>query len=263
MTAAVSRTLAHRIALACASAILVVLTTGCHHKAKVSRNYTPPPPARRYPSSTTSTTTARPLPSYATPPPNWNDNRVNPSVESSVETGLASWYGPPYHNRQGANGQVYDQNAMTAAHRTLPMGTTVRVTNTATNQSVVVVITDRGPFVHGRILDLSLAAAKATGVYRAGVTQVRIEVIQERAGATTAGKWCVQIGAFQSARNAQRLQDDLQRRYSTAKVIEFQGPTGHWVRINPLGYDKRQAQAIASTLQTAEPDALPYLVRLD
>jgi rare lipoprotein A len=260
MTAAVSRIMFHRVALACASALLVLLTTGCHHKAKVSRNYPPPPPARSYPPSTAS---SRPLPSYATPPPNWNDNTVRPSTESSVEVGLASWYGPPYHNRQAANGQVFDQNAMTAAHRTLPMGTTVRVTNTATNQSAVVVITDRGPFVHGRILDLSLAAAKATGVYRAGVTQVRVEVLQERAGATTSGKWCVQIGAFQSAKNAQRLQDDLQRRYSNAKVIEFQGPTGHWVRINPMGYDRRQAQQIASTLRTAEPDALPYLVRLD
>lgn len=260
MTAVVSRSMMHRAALACASALLVLLTTGCHHKAKVARHYPPPPPTRSYPPSTAS---SRPLPSYATPPPNWNDNTVRPSTEASVETGLASWYGPPYHNRQAANGQTYDQNAMTAAHRTLPMGTTIRVTNTATNQSAVVVITDRGPFVHGRILDLSLAAAKATGVYRAGVTQVRIEVLQERAGATTAGKWCVQIGAFQDARNAQRLQDDLQRRYTTAKVIEFQGPTGHWVRINPLGYDRSRAMAIASTLRTVEPDALPYLVRLD
>lgn len=262
MTAGASHSKWQRAGLVFASLLLVLLTTGCHHKTRVSRNYPPPPPVRSGASSSSSATAKRPLPSYATPPPNWNDNALPPR-DSSVEVGLASWYGPPYHNRQAANGQPYDQNAMTAAHRTLPMGTTVRVTNTATNQSVVVVITDRGPFVHGRVLDLSLAAAKATGVYRAGVTQVRIEVLQERAGVSPTGKWCVQIGAFQDSRNALRLQNDLQRRYSTAKVLEFQGPTGHWVRINPLGYDKRQAVAIADSMRTAEPDALPYLVRLD
>ena len=80
-----------------------------------------------------------------------------------TEIGLASWYGPPYAGRKGADGTVYDQNAMTAAHLTLPLGTLVRVTNLANDQSVVLRITDRGPFVHGRIIDLSLAAAKDYG----------------------------------------------------------------------------------------------------
>ena len=88
---------------------------------------------------------------------------------------MASWYGPPYTNRKAADGSIYDQNAMTAAHRTLPMGSIVRVTNLNNSLSVMVRITDRGPFVHGRIIDLSLAAAKATGVYRAGVAKVRVE----------------------------------------------------------------------------------------
>src|SRR5205807_7458756 len=77
------------------------------------------------------------------------------------ELGLASWYGPPYHNRRGANGEVYDMNAMTAAHRTLPLNSLVRVTNPQTGHSAVVRITDRGPFIGERMLDLSLAAAKA------------------------------------------------------------------------------------------------------
>src|SRR6202041_2437042 len=118
----------------------------------------------------------------------------------SAEIGLASWYGPPYAGRKGADGTVYDQNAMTAAHLTLPMGTMVRVTNLATNQSAVVKITDRGPFVRGRIIDLSLAAAKATGVYRAGVAKVKVEAFAApvRANADPytdrGGRWCVQIG---------------------------------------------------------------------
>ncbi len=134
---------------------------------------------------------------------------------------------------KGADGAVYDQNAMTAAHLTLPMGTLVRVTNLANNQSVVVRITDRGPFVHGRIIDLSLAAAKATGVYRAGVAKVRIEAYAPAApvkpNAIPGGRWCVQIGAFLNQEDAISLKNDLLRRYTTAKVIEFAGPTGHWV----------------------------------
>jgi rare lipoprotein A len=86
--------------------------------------------------------------------------------------------GPPYHNRQGANGKVFDENAMTAAHRTLPMGSLIVVTNEKTGQSATMRVTDRGPFVPGRVLDLSMASAKATGVYRAGLASVRIDVYE-------------------------------------------------------------------------------------
>ncbi len=82
-----------------------------------------------------------------------------------VETGLASWYGAPYHNRRGSNGEIYDMNAMTAAHRTLPLGSIVRVTNVKTGHAATVRITDRGPFIKGRIVDLSLAAAKKVDLW--------------------------------------------------------------------------------------------------
>lgn len=238
-----------------AALFVALLTTGCHHKAQVSRRYPPPPNPASRPYGNT--------PQRTVPDGPVNDNAIATGKVSSVETGLASWYGPPYHNRQAANGQIYDQNAMTAAHRTLPMGTTVRVTNLTTDQSTIVKITDRGPFVRGRILDLSLAAAKATGLYRMGVAKVRIEVLEQRADLTS-GRWCVQIGAFLDKDNAMRLQSDLQRRYSTsAKVIEFQGPTGHWVRINPLTADRGQATQIAQAIRVSEPNAQAYLVRLD
>jgi rare lipoprotein A len=181
----------------------------------------------------------------------------------SVEVGLASWYGPAFHNHKGADGTIYDQNAMTAAHKTLPMGSMVRVTNLSNNQSVVVKITDRGPFVPGRIIDLSLAAAKATDVYRAGVAKVRVEayVPAPRPGVDPGGRWCVQIGAFLDPEDAIQLKNDLIRRYSTAKVIEFAGPTGYWVRINPKQPDKEHASQIASSIHV--PDAEPYLIRTD
>ena len=79
---------------------------------------------------------------------------------------MSSWYGAPYHNRRGSNGEVYNMHAMTAAHRTLPLGSIVRVTNVKTGHSAIVRITDRGPFVEGRILDLSLAAAKAVDIVK-------------------------------------------------------------------------------------------------
>ena len=176
---------------------------------------------------------------------------------------MASWYGPPYANRKGANGQIYNQNAMTAAHRTLPFGTLVRVTNLSTGQSAMVRITDRGPFVHGRVLDLSLAAAKATGVYRAGVAKVRIEVYSSQQAATGNGHWCVQVGAFTRPGDATDLKNDLLRRYHTAKVIEFAGPTGHWVRINPADPDKRHADEIAQAIRPKESGAEAYVIRLN
>ncbi|HEX9201725.1 MAG TPA: septal ring lytic transglycosylase RlpA family protein [Acidobacteriaceae bacterium] len=183
----------------------------------------------------------------------------------SSETGLASWYGPPYHNRKGADGTIYDQNAMTAAHRTLPMGSIVRVTNLSNNESVVVRITDRGPFIDGRILDLSLAAAKAVDIYRPGTARVRVEAFAppEHPGVDPAGRWCVQIGAFLDQTEAIRLKNDLMRRYTTAKVIEFAGPTGHWVRINPKNEDKRSADQIADSIHIPDPSAQPYIVRLN
>ena len=118
----------------------------------------------------------------------------------SSEIGLASWYGPPYTGAKAADGSIYNQNAMTAAHRELPMGSIVRVTNLTNNQSVYVRITDRGPFVDGRIIDLSLAAAKAVDVYRPGIARVRVEAYAPPGGdRDPAGKWCVQIGAFLDA----------------------------------------------------------------
>jgi rare lipoprotein A len=175
--------------------------------------------------------------------------------------GIASWYGPPYNHRAAADGSIYDQNAMTAAHRTLPLGTRVRVTNLATGQTADVRITDRGPFVPGRIIDLSLAAAKATGLYRMGVGKVRVEVYQTPPNADPEGRWCVQVGAFAHESDATRLKQKLLRRYTTAKVIEFAGPTGHWVRYTAAHPDRANAAAVAANIHPSDPAAVPYLVR--
>lgn len=92
-------------------------------------------------------------------------------------TGTASWYGPGFNGRRSASGEIFNQNALTAAHRTLPFGTLVRVTNLRTNQQVVVRINDRGPYSHGRIIDLSAGAARAVGLMSMGTGPVRLEVL--------------------------------------------------------------------------------------
>src|SRR6202043_3940589 len=128
------------------------------------------------------------------------------------ETGTASWYGAPYHDRRGSNGEIYDMNAMTAAHLTLPLGSIVRITNLKTEHSAVVRITDRGPFVPGRIVDLSLAAAKALDVYLPGTAKVRLEVLQAPVSLNAGGRWAVQIGSFTSEREAAELAEHLRKR---------------------------------------------------
>jgi rare lipoprotein A len=179
-----------------------------------------------------------------------------------VETGLASWYGPPYHNHRGSNGEVYNMHAMTAAHRTLPLGSIVRVTNAKTGHSALVRITDRGPFVEGRILDLSLAAAKKTDVWRAGVTEVRMEVLYTPASLQAGGRWAVQIGAFEKQHAADKVAGHLSRRYHTAKVLCFASPVGDWwVRVRVLDDDRKKAEEVARDARTNEGSI--FLVRLD
>ena len=114
-----------------------------------------------------------------------------------------------------------------------------------TGQSAIMRVTDRGPFVPDRVLDLSLASARAVGVYRPGTAQVRIDVYETPAPIDEGGRWCVQIGAIQSEREAKKIEEHLQKKYATANVIEFTGPTGHWVRIRPAHDDKQRAIEIA------------------
>ena len=177
------------------------------------------------------------------------------------EMGLASWYTAPYKGRKAANGQVFSDRAMTAAHRTLPMGSLIVVTNLSTGQSGAMRITDRGPFVDGRIVDLTIASAKATGVYGVGLTRVRVDVYQTPKPINQGGRWCVQIGAFTSEHRAIGLKEQLLRRYPDANVIEFPGERSYWVRIRPQGDNREMAEFIARHIHPSEGDA--FLTRLD
>jgi rare lipoprotein A len=108
--------------------------------------------------------------------------RMLPVGWTGRQAGLASWYGPGFYGRQTASGTVYTGRALTAAHRSLPFGTMVRVTNLENGRRVVVVIDDRGPFIHGRVIDLSVTAARQLGMIRDGVVPVRIKVVEWAGG---------------------------------------------------------------------------------
>ena len=175
--------------------------------------------------------------------------------------GYASWYGPNYHNKKAANGELYNQYEMTAAHNTLPLNSIVRVVNLNNNQSTVVRITDRGPFVGDRIIDLSVAAAKAINVYLPGTAQVRLDVLEAPRPIETGGRWCVQIGAFKSQSDAITLKESLLDRYPGSQVIQFKGPTGYWVRIRVAQDDKEQTRKVYQHTHVEEGGV--FMVRLD
>ena len=264
-----------------------LLLSGCHHQKPVASVPLPPPALygpdshdsvradRRseprpihLPSSSSSSSASAAQPSLPAdlneqaalaPPGYFDDFHVAPVF---TETGLTTWYGPNYNHHNAADGTVYDQNAMTAAHRTLPLGSTVRVTNLQNGQQVLVRITDRGPFAPGRVLDLSMGAAKAIGVYRVGVAKVRVEGFPHLTS-NPDGRWCVQTGAFKDQTDALDLKAALLERYRTAKVIEFAGPTGYWVRIDPASRSKSQAEEVLTWIGNPDPAAAPYLVRTD
>jgi rare lipoprotein A len=250
----------------------IAVLSGCGHRAttvaqlpapQAAPPQTYPPAPSAYPPATQGQQPAR-IPITPAPPGGISAEdlefvRTHRPILS--EDGLATWYTAPYKGRKAANGQVFDDRALTAAHRTLPMGSLVVVTNLKTGQSSAMRVTDRGPFAEDRIIDLTIASAKATGVYRAGLVQVRIDVYRTPKPIETGGRWCVQIGAFKSERAAGKLKQQLLRKYPASNVIEFPGSESYWVRIRPQGDNRELAEAIARKLRPSEGEA--YLTRLD
>jgi len=259
--------------LSALGSLALLVATGCgHHRNKVqvtAQQTAPPPPTTTQQTQTYNEQPAQPparIPITPVPPGGVSGadlDFVNTHRPILTEQGLATWYTAPYKGRKAANGQVFSDSALTAAHRTLPMGSLITVTNLKTGQSAAMRITDRGPFVDGRILDLTIASAKATGVYRVGTAQVRLDVYQTPKPIERGGRWCVQIGAFKSERKAEKLKSELLRRYPDSNVIEFPGQDSYWVRIRPQGDNREQAESIARHLRPSEAEAEAFLTRLD
>jgi rare lipoprotein A len=136
------------------------------------------------------------------------------SAKSILQEGYASWYGWKFHGRLTASGEIFDMGKLTAAHPTLPFGTILRVTNTANNESVEVKVNDRGPFVEGRIIDLSKAAADAIGMSGSGVAWVRLELMRE----PPEPQYSVQVGAYTTEKYALRTAERIEAAQLKATV---------------------------------------------
>jgi rare lipoprotein A len=178
------------------------------------------------------------------------------------EEGKASWYGLPFHGRRASNGEIYDMHKLTAAHRTLPFETIVRVTNLSNGKSTVVRITDRGPFVDNRIIDLSMAAAQEIDSVGAGVVPVRLQILSPGIDPTS-GFFTVQVGAFRERENAERLRNRLNAEYSPIFIQSYDSPDGlfYRVRVGKIpGQDA--AQKFGQRLRD-RGDFTPMVVRLD
>jgi rare lipoprotein A len=177
---------------------------------------------------------------------------------------MASWYGYPYHGRKAANGTIYDMQQLTAAHRTLRFGTLVRVHNLENGKVTDVEITDRGPFVDGRIIDLSRAAARTLGMQRPGTARVRLEVLSIPA-ATSDDKYAVQVGAFRVRANAERLRNEMEQRYGFAAILQGRANPALWRVVAGRFGNSEAARTLAHQIRSEENDRLgpAFVQRLD
>ena len=193
--------------------------------------------------------------------------RYTPRVQPNYQAeGLASWYGPKFHGKPTANGEIFDQYALTAAHKTLPLPSKVRVTNLDNGRQLVVRVNDRGPFVGDRIIDLSRRSAQLLGVEKVGVAPVRLELLdsgphllteplqreqeaQEPVLPVGTGLIYVQVGAFRLPDNAQRLAWKLSQ-FGDASIHVSENRRWHRVRFGPF-VSAREADVFVRRLERA------------
>lgn len=190
-----------------------------------------------------------------------------PSNSSNELEGIASYYAEPYHGRKTANGETFDTyKGLTAAHRTLPFNTVVRVRNENNGHEVQVRINDRGPFIDGRVIDLSLRAAREIDLVRAGIAPVKLTILRQgeatrRPGPSSQPVYTVQVGAFENPKSAEDLRQQLEKKYPGVSVQSFSGEkTVYRVRIGREP-DIGAAQKLASQLK--KDDLQTFVVRVN
>jgi len=202
------------LAWASAFALLLTLLAGCSTRSR------PLPPAPRPEASAPEARPGEPKPYKALG--QWY--QPLPDAKGFRQEGIASWYGPDFHGKRTSSGEIYDMHAMTAAHKTLPLGTLVRVRHLQNQRSVELRINDRGPFVGHRVIDLSYEAARQLGVIGPGTAAVEVVAIGVAAGSPVdlySGNFTFQVGAFASRESAERLRAELNPRFGNAHVVEF------------------------------------------
>ncbi|MEW5976192.1 MAG: septal ring lytic transglycosylase RlpA family protein [Acidobacteriota bacterium] len=182
-----------------------------------------------------------------------------PELGEEERVGYASWYGDPYHGRRTSNGETYNKFSMTAAHRTLPFDTLVRVNNLENGKVAQVRINDRGPFVRDRIIDLSYAAAKEIDMIGAGTARVRLEILR---AVNNPFPLAIQVGSFHDAENAEKLRVEIERAIRPVMVRRVELAEGVYYRVI-AGEFQQPAEAAAAlrTLRSRDYDAL--IIRLD
>lgn len=178
------------------------------------------------------------------------------------EEGIASWYGHPYHGRPTASSEIYNMYDLTAAHRTLPFGTQVRVHNLRNGREVEVRINDRGPFVEGRIIDLSYAAAQAINM--PDLAHVSLEILAAGASREEPGIYGVQVGSFQQRENAERLRALIEARFKPVTIQTFDRGDTIFYRVR-VGSESSEdaARDLAQKLRNANLATETFVVRLN
>ncbi|MBN9656802.1 MAG: septal ring lytic transglycosylase RlpA family protein [Acidobacteria bacterium] len=185
----------------------------------------------------------------AAPSPGWS------------ETGIASWYGNPYHGRPTSSGEIYDMEQMTGAHRTLPFGSIVRVTNLTNNKKVEIRINDRGPFAAGRIVDISRAAARSINMIGPGTARVRVELLSYAGTPATSASYTVQVERFFTEKEGDKQRKALMKKYQSVDLVERPtNPGSYLLRVGRTS-TQDEAQAIADDL-TRDVGA-SYVVRIE
>src|SRR3954469_19996218 len=245
MTLHTYRTQVHRLA----AGALLVLIAGCggkQHTVKI--------PTRPAPSTPQASNAPARLSGVVS-------KRVPPVPVGYIEEGKASWYGVPYHGRAAADGEIYDMEKLVAAHRMLPFNTWLEVTNLQNGKSVKVRVIDRGPFVGGRIIDLSRAAAREIDLLGPGVAPVRLQVISAPPAVSANNFFAVQAGAFGVYENAERARSQYAQRFGSAQIVMKQSPKPLYRVLVGRERSLEAAQKLADQLRLEVLQV--FIVRLD
>jgi len=181
------------------------------------------------------------------------------TLPEDERTGTASWYGDPYHGRRTSNGEIYNKHTLTAAHRTLPFDTAVKVNNLENGKNVRVRINDRGPFVNNRIIDLSYAAAKEIDMIGPGSAKVRLDILEVQANPYPL---TIQVGSFRHEENAEEMKKKLQRRFDPVRIKRYESTEGVLYRVF-AGQFSTQELAASSLQDLKKENFEGLIVRMD